>query len=94
MNIRVLAFVLTVDKGLQIVHSVYYDPTRRSLSNKEWPSGSPSTEARGKDVSCHLLHPKVILRDPEDRPEGVVIQGVKINNLCYADDADLMAKSE
>lgn len=94
---KILAFIQTVDKDLQIVRPVCYDPTRRSLSNRRndqvVPINRSTRQGCVMSPDLFILYPKVILRDPEDRP-GVAIQGVKINNLCYADDAILMAKFE
>ena len=39
------------------------------------------------------LYSEVILRELEHHPEGIIINGCKINNLRYADDTVLIATS-
>ena len=40
------------------------------------------------------LYSETILRPLEDEPDGIVVNGVKINNVRYADDTILLADSE
>ena len=83
---------------MRIIHSVYND----QLAAVRLPDLTTNwfRIKRGVRQGCVMspdlfnLYSEVILRDLQDRQEGVVVNGININNLRYADDTVLIATSE
>jgi len=94
---KILANIRIDDKDMRLIQSVYKDQlaaVRISDGTTNW-----FPIKRGVRQGCVMspdlfnLYSEVILREIEDRQEGIVISGCKINNLRYADDTVLMATS-
>ena len=82
---------------MRVIKSVYCDQlaaVRLPNTTTNWFSIK-----RGVRQGCVMspdlfnLYSEVILRELDDRPEGILVNGVKINNLRYADDTVLLATS-
>ena len=64
---------------------------------ENWARGFTLTEAQDKmtrylDLFITLL--ERVLDKTRERLEGVVISGTRINNMCFADDIDLIDENE
>ena len=83
------------DKDIRVIRSVYYD----QLAAVRLPDGTTNwfRIKRGVRQGCVMspdlfnLYLEVIMWKLEDHPEGIIVNGVKINNLRYADDTVLLA---
>jgi len=94
---KILSKIKVDEKDMRIVRALYRDQraaVRLSEGTTNWFSIK-----RGVRQGCVMspdlfnLYSEMILRDLEDRPEGIIVNGVKINNLRYADDTVLLASS-
>jgi len=86
------------DKDLRLICNLYREQkatVRLSDSMTDW-----FEIRRGVRQGCVMspdlfnLYSEMILRELEDRPEGILVNGVRINNLRYADDTVILASTE
>ena len=95
---KILANIQIDDKDMRIIRTIYCE----QLAAVRLPDGLTNwfSIKRGVRQGCVMspdlfnLYSEVILRELEGMPEGITINGVKINNLRYADDTVLLANSE
>ena len=95
---KMLANIQIDDKDMRIIRTIYCE----QLAAVRLPDGLTNwfSIKRGVRQGCVMspdlfnLYSEVILRELEGMPEGITINGVKINNLRYADDTVLLANSE
>jgi len=95
---KMLAKIQLDDKDFRVIRAVYHD----QLAAVRLPGGTTNwfSIKRGVRQGCVMspdlfnLYSETILRTLEDRPEGIEVGGIKINNLRYADDTVLLASSE
>lgn len=96
--LKILTGIQIDDKDMGIIRSVYRDQlaaVRLFHGLTDW-----FPIKRGVRQGCVMspdlfnLYSEVILRKLEEREEGILVNGVNINNLRYADDTVLIASSK
>ena len=95
---KMLANIQIDNKDMRIVRSVYNDQLAAVRLTDGITNWFPII--RGVRQGCVMspdlfnLYSEIILRELEDLPEGIIVNGIKINNFRYADDTVLLARSE
>ena len=94
---KMLSAIKVDDKDMRIIRSVYRDQLAAVRLQEGTTNWFPIK--RGVRQGCVMspdlfnLYSETILRQLENRPEGLSINGIMINNLRYADDTVLLASS-
>ena len=82
------------DKDLRVIRNLYNEQVAAvsmpEKSTTAWARIRKGGKTRMRNVTRSFnLHSKMILRELEDVDEGIVVTGVRINNIRYADDTAL-----